>query len=52
MKTILIGINSKYIHPSLAIYQLAKNTTYDVTTKEFTIKDSIDNILNYILEEI
>ncbi len=51
MKTVLIGINSKYIHPSLAIYQLAKNTTYDVITKEFTIKDSINNIFEYILYE-
>ena len=51
MKTVLIGINSKYIHPSLSIYQLAKNTTYDVTTKEFTIKDSVNNIFEYILNE-
>ncbi len=51
MKTVLIGINSKYIHPSLSIYQLAKNTTYNVITKEFTIKDSVDNILEYILNE-
>ena len=39
MKTLLIGINSKYIHPTLSIYQLAYNTTYPVTLKEFTIKD-------------
>lgn len=51
MNVLLIGINSKYIHPSLAIYQLAKNTTYDVTTKEFTIKDNINNIFNYIKNE-
>lgn len=51
MKTVLIGINSKYIHPSLSIYQLAKNTTYDVITKEFTIKDSVSNIFEYILNE-
>lgn len=50
MKTVLIGINSKYIHPALAIYQLAKNTTYDVITKEFTIKDQVNNIFNYIKE--
>ena len=51
MKTILIGINSKFIHPAVAIYQLAINTTYDVTTKEFTIKDSVDNIFKYLKEE-
>ncbi len=51
MKTLLIGINSKYIHPALSIYQLAANTSYDVLLKEFTIKDSTDNILNYIISE-
>ena len=51
MKTLLIGINSKYIHPTLSIYQLAYNTTYPVTLKEFTIKDSVDKIVNYIINE-
>ena len=51
MKTLLIGINSKYIHPALSIYQLAYNTTYPVTIKEFTIKDSIEKISNYIIDE-
>ena len=51
MKTLLIGINSKFIHPAVAIYQLAKNTSYDVITKEFTIKDSVNNIFEYINEE-
>ena len=51
MKTLLIGINSKYIHPTLSIYQLAYNTTYPVTLKEFTIKDSVDKIVNYIISE-
>lgn len=51
MKTLLIGINSKYIHPTLSIYQLAYNTTYPVTLKEFTIKDSITKIMSYINNE-
>ena len=51
MKTLLIGINSKYIHPTLSIYQLAYNTTYPVTLKEFTIKDNVDKIVNYIINE-
>ena len=51
MKTLLIGINSKYIHPTLSIYQLAYNTTYPVTLKEFTIKDNVDKIVNYIIDE-
>lgn len=51
MKTLLIGINSKYIHPTLSIYQLAYNTTYPVTLKEFTIKDSVTKIVSYINNE-
>lgn len=49
MKTLLIGINAKYIHPNLAIRLLKKNTNYDVDIKEFTIKDSIDSIIEYII---
>lgn len=49
MKTLLIGINAKYIHPNLAIRLLKKNTNYDTDIKEFTIKDSIDSIIEYIL---
>src|SRR5574344_1394025 len=48
MKTLLVGINSKYIHPNLAIYLLKNNTTYDVDCLEFTIKDS----KNYIIDRI
>ena len=51
MNVLLIGINSKYIHPALAIYQLKENLNYDfvnATTKEFTIKDDALNIINYI----
>lgn len=51
MKTLLIGINSKYIHPTLSIYQLAYNTTYPVTLKEFSIKDSVTKIVSYINNE-
>lgn len=50
MKSLLIGINAKYIHPNLAIRLLKKNTSYDVDIKEFTIKDNIDNIYNYIID--
>ena len=41
MKTVLIGINSNYIHPSLAIYHLAKNTTYDVIIGRCDISEAI-----------
>ena len=46
MKALLVGINSKYIHPSVALYQLKANTTYDCDLIELTIKDSIITILN------
>lgn len=50
MKALLIGINSKYIHPSLALYQLKKNTKYDCQILELTIKDSISRITEWVLE--
>ncbi len=49
MKTLLIGVNAKYIHPNLAIRLLKKNTSYDVDIKEFNIKDNYLDIANYIL---
>ncbi|MCF7924235.1 MAG: B12-binding domain-containing radical SAM protein [Candidatus Izimaplasma sp.] len=51
MKTILIGINSKYIHPNLAIRYLKANTTYPVKLLEYTIKDKIEMIISEILIE-
>ena len=51
MKIILIGINSKYIHPNLAIRYLKVNSDFLVDIKEFTIKDNINNIYNNIIKE-
>ena len=48
MKAILVGINSKYIHPNLAIRLLKKNTDYLVSIKEFTIKDELTKIIEYL----
>lgn len=48
MKTLLLGINSKYIHPNLAIRLLKVNCDYDVDIKEFNIKDNENDIYNYI----
>lgn len=50
MKTLLIGVNAKYIHPNLAIRLLKANTKYQCDIIEYTIKDSIDNIYNYIID--
>lgn len=52
MKTILVGINAKYIHPNLAIRYLYAYTkdSHDVDFLEFTIKESITEIINRIYE--
>lgn len=50
MKILLLGINSKYIHPSMGIYQLYTNSKYECEFKEFTIKDSNDEIISLINE--
>lgn len=58
MKTVLVGINSKYIHTCLAIWylkasinEISKNSYDKVITKEFTINDNKDNILSEIYKE-
>lgn len=51
MKPLLVAINAKYIHTNMAVRLLEANTEYDVTTVEFTIKEDIKTIVNYILEE-
>ena len=51
MKAYLIGINSKYIHPSMGIFSLVANSKYPVIYDEFNIKDSKEKILKSILEK-
>lgn len=48
MKTLLIGINSKYIHPSMGAYQLYANSKSETLLHEFTIKDKNEDIINFI----
>ena len=50
MKTLLIGINAKYIHPNLAIRLLKANTEEECEIKEFNIKDSYEKIYKSISE--
>ncbi|PKK95685.1 MAG: B12-binding domain-containing radical SAM protein [Tenericutes bacterium HGW-Tenericutes-5] len=45
MKILLVGINSKFIHPNLAIRYLKANCDYDVKILEYTIKDKFDDII-------
>lgn len=54
MKTLLVGLNSKYIHSNLAIYYLkAYAEEYSQYTKlmEYTINQSVQNILESIYKE-
>ncbi len=53
MKTLLVGINSKYIHTCLAIWYLKASIheTDNITVREFTINDLQDNILSEIYRE-
>lgn len=48
MKVLLVAINSKYIHPNLAVRLLKANTEYPTEIKEFTIKDDVQNIVRFI----
>lgn len=50
MKKVLVGINSKYIHPSFGLHQIKTNSKYDLPLLEFTIKDDIEKIINEISE--
>ncbi len=49
MKVLLTAINAKYIHTNLAIRLLKKNTNYNTDIIEFTIKDEILNVVDYII---
>src|SRR5690554_3268940 len=51
MQTLLIGINSKYIHPAYAVYQLVANADNPISFKEFTIKDAVEDMATFIVEQ-
>lgn len=51
MKIVLVGINSKYIHPNLAIRYLKANSSYPVNLLEYTIKDHPDTMISDIVNE-
>lgn len=54
LKTLLITLNAKYIHTSLALRWLyvANKNNYDIDFREYTIKDKLDDILVDIIDEI
>ncbi len=53
MKTLLVGINAKFIHTNLAIRYLYTYTRnhHDISFVEFTIKDTSNHIVNEILKD-
>ncbi|MCW6110376.1 B12-binding domain-containing radical SAM protein [Clostridium sporogenes] len=54
MKSLLVAINSKYIHSNLALRYLranAEDLNYECMLKEFTINDRKENILEKIIME-
>ncbi len=53
MKILLVGVNSKYIHPNVALrflsgYAKKVHNNIDIDILEFTIKDSVTDIVNTI----
>jgi radical SAM superfamily enzyme YgiQ (UPF0313 family) len=54
MKTLLVSINSKFIHSNLAVRYLkayTKDLEYDCTIREFSINDKIERVLEEIVKE-
>ena len=54
MKVLLVAINAKYIHTNPAVYLLRANAgkfRNDIKIREFTINQSLDDILMGIVEE-
>lgn len=53
MKTILTTLNAKYIHTSLALRWLyvANKDRFDISFREYTIKEKTDTITDQLLEE-
>lgn len=53
MKTLLVGINAKYIHSNLAIHSIssyAKAKAISIKVEEYTINQSVDDILGSIFK--
>ena len=48
MRTLLVSINAKYIHTNNAVRLLKANCDFDVDVIEYTIKDDINEIIDYI----
>lgn len=54
MNTLLVAINSKYIHSNLAVYSIsayAKSKGYDISLSEYTINQSVETIIKDIYRQ-
>lgn len=52
MKTVLIALNARYAHSSLALRYLKRyNQKFDITLKEFSINDSMEHMYSVLLKE-
>jgi len=51
MKVLVIGINSKFIHPNVAIRYLKANSSFNIDIAEYTIKDDANLIIENIIKE-
>lgn len=48
MRILLVSINAKFIHTNNAVRLLKANCDFDVDIMEYTIKDSVEDIINEI----
>ena len=54
MNTLLVAINSKYIHSNLAVYSIsayAKSKGYDISLSEYTINQPVETIIKDIYRQ-
>lgn len=51
MKSYLVAINSKYIHPAMGVFSLVANSKHPIIYDEFNIKDNKEKIIKNILEK-
>lgn len=51
MKTLIVGINSKYIHPAMGAFQIKANANFPCSVLEITINDDIDDAIKKIKQE-
>ena len=51
MVPLIVGINAKFIHTNNAIRLLKANSRFDVEILEFTIKDTLDEVIEKITDE-